>query len=155
MQIPKPWLRNAGVVLGAGAVLALAWWAYDWWHAGTRRATASIVPYNHTHTTVDNFYVDGTWGGISDAKTGGGRSLCCVMIPERWHDRLQVTVKWQLETDPDSNWHEKRVDVPRYDEPGELQVHFYGGDTVKVVITNWDLRSPNNPLHDEWTKEKD
>ncbi|MDR2852013.1 MAG: DUF3304 domain-containing protein, partial [Burkholderiaceae bacterium] len=66
-------------------------------------------------------------------------------------DKLQFTVKWKNDSDP--IWREQRVSIPRYDEPGEIQVHFYGGDSVKVIITNWDLRWPGNPLHAEWLKE--
>ena len=45
----------------------------------------------------------------------------------------------------------QQVKIPRYDsEVGELQVHFLEKDEVRVVITLWDLRSPNNPLHNEF-----
>jgi hypothetical protein len=150
MTSPRRWLRITVAVLGVAVLLALAAWAYHG-YVGSRRAVATIVPYNHTNMGIPSFYVDGTWGGVSHAQTGGGRSMCCVTIPERWHDKLQVTVKWQ--NDDDGSWQERRVSIPRYDEPGEIQVHFYGGDSVKVIITNWDLRWPGNPLHAEWLKE--
>jgi hypothetical protein len=144
----KPWQRALVLITFLAVVLGLGWKGYDI-YKGSQRTIASIVPYNHTDIAVDNFYVDEHWGGISDAHTGGGRSLCCVTVPIRWHPDLKVTLKWLK--DGDNNWYSQQVRIPPYDEEvGELQVHFLDKDEVRVVITNWDLRSPNHPLHKEF-----
>ena len=143
----KPWQRGLVLIAFLVVVLGLGWKSYDI-YLGSQRAIATIVPYNHTNIGVGYFYVDEHWGGISDPHTGGGSSLCCVTIPRRWHPDLKVTVKWQK--DDSDRWYSQKVAIPKYDRPGELQVHFLERDEVRVVITIWDLRSPNNPLHKEF-----
>jgi Protein of unknown function (DUF3304) len=143
----KPWQRALVLITFLAVVLGLGWKGYDI-YLGSQRAIASIVPYNHTDVGVEEFYVDDHWGGNSYPQTGGGSSLCCVTIPRRWHPDLKVTIKWQKAYD--NNWYNQQVSIQKYDEPGELQVHFLDKDEVRVVITNWDLRSPNHPLHKEF-----
>ena len=144
----KPWQRGLVLIIFLAVMLGLGWKGYDI-YLGSQRAIASIVPYNHTDVAVVDFYVDEHWGGISDPHTGGGRSLCCVTVPVRWHTDLKVTVKWKKTRD--SKWYSQQVKIPPYDEEvGELQVHFLDKDEVRVIITLWGLRSPNNPLHKEF-----
>ena len=75
--------------------------------------------------------------------------MCCVTIPRYWHPDMKMTVKWQK--DRSDVWLTKQVAIPPYDDKGgEIQVHFLDKDEVRVVITNYGLRSPKNPLHKEF-----
>lgn len=144
----KPWQLGLVLIILLAVVLGLGWKGYDI-YLGSQRTIASIVPYNHSDIAVVDFFVDDHWGGQVYPHEGGGSSLCCVTVPIRWHPDLKVTIKWKKTRD--SKWYSQQVKIPPYDdEVGELQVHFLIQDQVKVVITNWDLRSPNNPLHKEF-----
>jgi hypothetical protein len=146
MAAAKLWQKALVIVTFLAVLLGLGWKGYDY-YLGSLRDVSTIVPYNHTDIGVDEFYVDGHFGGNSYPHTGGGSSLCCVSIPSRWHSDLKVTVKWQK--DGSDIWFIKQVTIPPYDDKGgEIQVHFLNQDEVKVVITNYGLRSPKNPLHD-------
>ena len=146
----KPWQRGLVLVLFISVVLGLGWKGYDT-YLGSQRAIASIVPYNHSDVAVVDFYVDDQWGGQVYPHEGGGSSLCCVTIPIRWHPDLKVTVRWKKTRD--SKWYSQQVSIPKYDELGELQVHFLDKDEVRVIITLWGLRSQNNPLHKELSRQ--
>lgn len=150
MAAAKLWQKVLVVVTFVAVLLGLGWKGYDY-YLGTQRAVATIVPYNHTDIGVGEFYVDGHFGGNSYPQSGGGSSLCCVTIPRRWHSALKMTVKWQK--DNSDKWLSKVVAIPRYDRPGEIQVHFLDKDEVRVVITIYGLRSPKNPLHKEFPWE--
>jgi len=145
-----PWCRRFGhptLWLAAIALLA-AMAAAGWlWHEHRARMIATIVPYNHTEVGIDDFYVDGTWGGISDPLTGGGRSLCCVTIPKHWSPGLQMTVKWRK--DGSEQWLTKTVAVPRYDGSADLQVHFMKGEQVKVFVLDLWPSAKAHPLNKE------
>jgi hypothetical protein len=147
MAAAKQWQKVLVVVAFVAVLLGLGWKGYDY-YLGTQRAVATIVPYNHTNIGVEEFYVDGVFGGISYPQTGGGSHLCCATIPRRWHPDMKMTVKWQK--DGSNVWLSKEVTIQRYDRPGELQVHFLDKDEVRVVITIYGLVSPKNPLHKEF-----
>jgi len=137
---PAFWLAALALL----AAIAAAGWL---WHEHRARMIATIVPYNHTEVGIDDFYVDGTWGGISDPRTGGGSSLCCVTIPKHWRPGLQMTLKWRL--DGNEQWLTQTLDVPRYDKPGELQVHFLPGNRVRVFVRYGWADRPDHPLFKE------
>lgn len=148
----KQWQRILVVVVFLAALLGLGWKGYDY-YLGSQRDVTTIVPYNHSDTTIDKFYVDGSFGGNVYPHEGGGSSMCCVTIPRRWHTELKMTVKWLK--DGSDLWFIKDISVPQYDDQGgEIQVHFFNNDNVKVIITNYGLRSPLNPLHDELLVKK-
>jgi hypothetical protein len=139
-----------GIVLAIAGFLAclLGYQRYE----QSQWVAAMIEPYNHTDVGVGDFFVDETWGGISDPHSGGGSSLCCVSIPLHWHDGLQVTVKWQK--DGSDSWITQRVTIPRYDKPAAFQVHFMKNDIVKVVIFDRWPNQPSHPLYQELNGNK-
>jgi hypothetical protein len=152
MAAAKLWQKFLVVVIFVAALLGLGWKGYDYF-LSTQRAVATIVPYNHTDIGVGYFYVDGEFGGISDPHSGGGSHMCCVTIPRYWHPDMKMTVKWHKDRNGSDEWLTKQVAIPRYDRPGEVQVHFLDKDEVRVVITIYGLVNPNNPLHKEFPWE--
>jgi len=96
------------------------------------------------HLSVQDFYVDGAPG----AQAGQGGSLvCCAKLPRVWRPDLTVEVRWNV-----TNWRDctggdfvKRVPVERYDQIGQMWVHFLANGDVRVVSSNWYPESARHP----------
>jgi hypothetical protein len=83
------------------------------------------------------FTVDGYGGHGISPNGGGGKFVCCITIPRRWHAGMKVTVRWTGDDRVPDSWKERVVDVPKYTEQdfGAFAVHFYPGDIIKVLVT--------------------
>jgi len=121
---------------------------------------SSLAGYNFSTHGIHEFYVDGAWGsgvGIGD----GGGSVCCVRIPSKWHEGLQVTVEWRrgdcLKGVDENGWSncrndpvhttkilKKTIPIEPYSEPGITQVMFLPNDEIKIFITD---KMPTHPEH--------
>lgn len=84
------------------------------------------------HLSIQNFWVNGTSGHQAGR---GGREVCCVSLPRKWHPGLTVKVRWAV-----TNWkrkvfsmHERVVPVDRYEEVGQLFIHFLSDGSVRAV----------------------
>lgn len=129
------------------------------------KTAVSYAAYNHTDKSIVSIIVNGE-GGIlnSDAHAGGGE-VCCVVIPNKWRSGLGATIKWQeagtYKKDAKENvivengipvlikapWKETTVAIPEYDEQmGQFQMHFFPGDEVKIVVSNYMPGHPKYPL---------
>jgi hypothetical protein len=123
-----------------------------------------ITGYNFTNEGVQEYYVDGSRGSNLPPLGGGGKTSCCVSLPDRWTPHLKVTVDWTIGhyTEPwekrkhmtvaeesDCCWTQrtlsKTVPVERYGEKGgRLQVFFLPDDEVQVWVYD---AGPQNPEH--------
>jgi len=120
---------------------------------------ASLVGVQHMgkNFSVAEFYVNGYEGGTAGRLGGGGAYVCCVSLPGKWRPGLKVEVRWKV-----TNWtNEVRseiakqnyrslsfdgpyiawVPVEKYDQVGDLYVHFFANGRVRVVS------SSHSPLH--------
>ena len=77
----------------------------------------------------------------------GGRTVCCVMLPYKWHPDMKVTVRWNV-----TNWRDCKgedleavVPVEKYDEPEQLWVHFLANGKVRVVSSMYGAAKANAP----------
>lgn len=84
------------------------------------------------HLSIQDFWVNGK-GGHQAGR--GGSEVCCVALPRVWHPGLTVKVRWGV-----TNWkrraftfYERVVPVERYDEVGQLFVHFLPDGSVRAV----------------------
>lgn len=105
---------------------------------------ASVNPYNFTNVPVVDLFVDEQWGGSVHAYSGGGKSVCCVLIPEKWRKDLVVHVKWQKNEDP--KWYTTVAKVPTYTEPAGLQVLFLPNDEIRVYVNDYWPCSAKHPM---------
>ncbi|WP_402719185.1 DUF3304 domain-containing protein [Janthinobacterium rivuli] len=109
-------------------------------------ATAQVGIVNHTGKYIYSASVDGA-GGANMARWGaGGAEVCCASIPRVWHPGMMVLVRWDM---PDGLKHiikEKVVEVEKYDRPGDIYMHFFTNDEVRVVVSNVDGDSKNHPI---------
>ncbi|PIF11933.1 uncharacterized protein DUF3304 [Janthinobacterium sp. 13] len=109
-------------------------------------ATAQVGIVNHTGNFIYSASVDGA-GGADMARWGaGGAEICCASIPRVWYPRMMVRVRWDM---PDGLQHiikEKMVEVEKYDRPGDIYMHFFENDEVRVVVSNVDGDSKIHPI---------
>jgi hypothetical protein len=103
----------------------------------TSKVSIELSGLNYTDSPVAMFSVDGYGGHVIYPNGGGGAFVCCVTIPRKWHDGMNVTVRWTKDDRVPDLWKERVVDVPKYTEQdfGAFAVHFYPGDIVKVLVT--------------------
>jgi hypothetical protein len=123
-----------------------------------------ITGYNFTNEGVQEYYVDGSRGSNLPAYGGGGKTSCCVSLPDRWTPEVKVKVDWTMgdwsvpyatiehlstSAQMECCWIErslsKTVPVERYGEKGgRLQVFFLPDDEIQVWIYD---AGPQNPEH--------
>lgn len=116
-------------------ILSFGYYIFDRYTA-RKMMPATIEPYNFTNIGIGDFYVNGTWGGNSFPHSGGGSSVCCVLIPEKWRPGLVVNIKW-VRSDLSPKQYSYLAEVPPYTESGALQVLFMENDTIKVYINDY------------------
>ena len=104
-----------------------------------RYINASIGPVNHTGQFLYGFTVNGQFGANARAYGADIASTCCVRLPRVWRPGLTVDIRYDLTLDDDSkhNWKTKKgVLVEPYTKPGDVYVHFFPNDEIRVVVTN-------------------
>ena len=125
-----------------------------------------ITGYNFTNEGVQEYYVDGSRGSNLPAYGGGGKTSCCVSLPDRWTPEVKVNVDWVMghwTTPYETRKHlsiseqiaccstervlSKTVPVERYDEKGGgVQVFFLPNDEVQVWVSDYGLGHDKHPL---------
>lgn len=124
-------------------------------------AGSSLSAYNFSAEGIQEYFVDGAWGSGVGIGSGGGQ-VCCVKIPRKWHDKLEVTIEWKRSDcgkGVDENGNSKCADEPRrpqktlkkivpiepYSEPGVTQVIFLPHDEIKIFVSNMDIGHLDHP----------
>ncbi len=123
---------------GLGATVPDAYHEYQ----QSKLMIAAIAPYNFTDVAVDNLYINDKWGGNSDAHSGGGSGICCVMLPRKWRSDLVVNVKWES----DGRWFKTLAPVPEYKDSADLQIIFHGDHQVMVYLVSYWPCTPMHPM---------
>lgn len=115
---------------------------------GAQSVPVGVVGYNHTDTRVAEFFVDSGGGGsFVRAHDGGSSTVCCARVPAKWHQGLQIQVKW---TDDLKTYRSRVVLIPDYGvEVGHLAVHFLRNGEVRAFVTPFYLGHPRYPLTGE------
>jgi hypothetical protein len=115
------------------------------------QTSAGITGYNHMkHLYVGSFSVNEGMGPDASPENGG-KETCCVSIPRIWRPGHKLKVRWHYDKLPDDPIvvppnQEAEVVLPKYNSPGRMQVHFYDGNKVKIVISNCSVAHPFYPL---------
>ena len=112
-----------------------------------------IMGYNHMNDWfIMGFSVNGAGGPNLAPESGGGGRNCCIAIPEHWRPGMKARVTWAYDTTQGGPSppppQEAEVDIPEYTQQnlGSVQVHFYPGHRIKVVISKFGIESPCGPL---------
>lgn len=110
---------------------------------------------------ISDFYVNGAGGGNVGREGGGGRTNCCVALPNQWQPGMTAEVRWAVgdwsneklaETDSGNyksitfERYKARVPVEKYDKPSQLFVHFFAGGKVRVVSSKYFPESKQHPI---------
>ncbi|WP_321817022.1 MULTISPECIES: DUF3304 domain-containing protein [unclassified Paraburkholderia] len=73
--------------------------------------------------------------------SGGGSDMCCVYVPQKWHDGMTVHVRWRRDTHPydddrsGDQWLEATAKVPPYGpKQYNFIVQFLEDDRVRVRV---------------------
>lgn len=116
----------------------------------------SYLGYNHTARSIVSVAINGERGILNvSAYGGGGKEVCCVVLPTEWRPDLKATIKWEEDGDwlrddkgdiviRDGNkvyvprpFKETTVGVPKYASGGavgQFAVHFFPNDVVRVTV---------------------
>ncbi|MNK64026.1 hypothetical protein D3C87_832570 [compost metagenome] len=109
-------------------------------------ATAQVGIVNHTGKYIYSASVDGA-GGANMARWGaGGADVCCASIPRVWYPGMKVLVRWNMPEGRTDVIKEKMVEVEKYDEPGDIYMHFFPNDEVRVVVSNAGGGAKTHPI---------
>lgn len=131
---------------------------------------APVEGYNHTSAAINRFTVNGAGGPNLGPYSGGGGQVCCGSVPRYWRPGLRAIVEWEKDPDPRAyvNWpplgtdayreaykkhavnytrHRVVVEIPQYDRPGPLIVHFLPCDQVRVTAAGVTPNHPDYPYN--------
>ena len=111
-------------------------------------ATAQVGIVNHTGQYIYSASVDGAGGGKMNEWGAGAANICCTSIPRVWYPGMKVLVRWNMPEGRTDVIKEKVVEVEKYDEPGDIYMHFFPNDVVRVVVSNiggWGKAHPIAP----------
>lgn len=137
-----------------------------------------IEGYNYTIEGIQEFSVDGAWGGGISIGGGGAGVVCCVVLPPQWRSGLSAKVRWVRSdcrgTGPGNprcpfgtggeGWHhqnlEVEVPVEPYERPNRVMVVFLPKDEVKIYVMSskvsledFEKLGDPRPLdHPEWRR---
>ncbi|TWI13378.1 DUF3304 domain-containing protein [Aerolutibacter ruishenii] len=136
------WTRACLVLLSLMMVPALAACGED----PNARFGTSVTTMDHdpSDTFVRNVFVDDSWAGEGGR---GGKTVCCISLPVRWHQGLQSKVRWERCEPYGKNcqWHEKMVSIHRYDEVGMAWLHIVSDDEVLIIPSMLGPGHPDYP----------
>ncbi len=110
---------------------------------------ASIGPVNHTSQYLYGFTINGAFGANARAYAWRNAGTCCVRLPRIWRPGLTVDIQYDLliNDGKDDNWKTKKgVPVEPYTKPGDVYVHFFPNDEIRVVVSNWDPDGEGHPI---------
>ena len=111
-----------------------------------RTAPAQVGVVNHTGNYIYSASADGAGGGNMPAWGAAGASVCCASIPRVWYPGMKVRVRWDMPDGHTHNVKEKIVEVEKYDEPGDIYLHFFSNDEIRVIVTNIGGSSQKHPI---------
>ncbi|MFC5473377.1 DUF3304 domain-containing protein [Paraherbaspirillum soli] len=99
--------------------------------------------YHEGTSYIYSFYVQEPYSQLMLGGTScGGINAAGYILPIQWQPGMKVKVRWKPNA---RDWIEKTTTIRRYDEAGDLFVHFFANDEVRVVSSA--RYSPQSPMH--------
>lgn len=111
-----------------------------------KKVSAMVGIVNHTDRYIYSASVNGAGGDGMPAYGAGGASICCAVIPAVWYPGMKVRVRWNMPIGREPEIKEKEAEVERYDVPGDIYIHVFPGDVVRVVVTEYGGASTKHPI---------
>src|SRR5450830_1314379 len=113
------------------------------------REYVSISCVTHGTGYIHSFSIEEpiATGPLGGRKVGGascgGLIAAGYALPKTWYPGMKVKVRWK----PNGReWVEKTTNIMRYEEVGDIYVHFFPGDQVRVVAANSGPTSSIHPI---------
>lgn len=142
---------------------------------GEENTAVSYPAVNHTDKPIDSITINDQ-GGILNAPPmgGGGKDVCCVVVPKEWKPGLTVEIGWENDGDRlrDKNgepvlrdgkkvyvpvpWKFSTVPIPEYTakQRQHFDIHFLPGDQVMVKLSDiFPEHKDYRPAYPEEKKE--
>jgi len=127
--------------------------------AGCQEDTTALsyLAVNHTQQPIDSLTINGEGGVLNvPAMGGGGKEVCCVVVPTKWRTGLTVKISWQqgghFQRDASGNfvmrdgdkvfidgtWKTRTVTIPEYQDKDvqHVDIHFLPNDQVLVKLSD-------------------
>ncbi|WP_070106365.1 DUF3304 domain-containing protein [Burkholderia plantarii] len=112
---------------------------------------SDVSGYNYTGYYIGGFRISNEGQGSSaggpnifpkkpgEQRSGGGKYVCCIGIPEKWHSGMKLVVKWNVDKVLDGKnlgaWYTATTEVPPYGPRNAgFVVHFLPGDRIRIQI---------------------
>ncbi|QNA90179.1 DUF3304 domain-containing protein [Massilia sp. Dwa41.01b] len=111
----------------------------------------SLRGYNHMKDlSIHIFSVNGVSGPNIRPESGGGET-CCVTLPKAWRPGLKANVSWEYDQKENASHplpanKTMEIEIPHYRSAGSLQVHFYNGHKVRMIVSPCSPEHPFYPL---------
>ncbi|OWY37127.1 hypothetical protein CEK28_18355 [Xenophilus sp. AP218F] len=142
---------------------------------GDENTAVSYLAVNHTAQSIVSITINDRGGILNvDAMGGGGKDVCCVVVPRTWRPGLTVKIGWENDGDwlRDKNgepvlrdgkkvyvpvpWKFRTVPIPEYTakQRQHFDIHFLPGDQVMVKLSDiFPEHKDYRPAYPEEKKE--
>ncbi|WP_194270599.1 DUF3304 domain-containing protein [Glaciimonas soli] len=111
-------------------------------------AYVSLNCYGHDGVDyIGSYYVQEPFSNrMVSGLSCGGLVAAGYMLPKQWQPGMKVKVRWK----PNGrDWIEKTTTIRKYEEAGNITVHFFINDEVRVVSSaRYAAGNPKHPILD-------
>jgi len=114
-----------------------------------------MIGFNYTNRVIESYSINGEGAGnvfLSSRTSGGGKSVCCIMISHLKSGIPRIQVRWQVDgctyltrskisgevfenVFPYYKQADIALPVPKTSKPQHLEVHFYPDGSVTAQLT--------------------
>jgi len=99
--------------------------------------------YIHSFSIEEPVHSGPVGGRMAGGASCGGLIAAGYALPKTWFPGMKVKVRWK----PNGReWVEKTTNIMRYGEAGNIYVHFFQSDQVRVVSALPYPESPKHPI---------
>lgn len=134
------------VLLTALSLSACAGFESEKRSKGPETDPAQVGVVNHTGNYIYSASINGAGGGKMSAWGAGYANICCTSIPRAWYPGMKVLVRWNMPIGRTDVIKEKVVEIEKYEESGDIYLHFFPNDEVRVVVSNVAGYSSEHPI---------
>jgi len=107
--------------------------------------------YIHSFAIEEPIHSGPVGGRMAGGASCGGIIAAGYALPKTWFPGMKVKVRWNRPIKGVDSWHEKTTNIMRYEKVGNIYVHFFPGDQVRVVAANSNGASPHHPILEDAT----
>jgi Protein of unknown function (DUF3304) len=119
---------------------------------------------NHTDKAIVWIGIDGQGTVLIAPAFGQGGGVCCVAIPQKWHEGITHTISWREESDYkydkkgnivydngvpvliEKPIKTKTVTLPEYKHIGSFYMHFFPNDEVQIIVAEYGPGGSDHPI---------